>query len=157
MLFRSENYSVFYAWMLPFLLAGLISALKKRTLGEKLLLAWIIFAPLPAALTTDPFHTYRSLLLYLPLSILVACGVSKLWTRYYWILAGVSFVSVSFFLFNYFVINPVVRAKDWDYGYKEMVSFINSQSDYQKVVIDDPWTEPYIHFLFFGKDRKSVV
>lgn len=153
-----ENASVFYAWMLPFLALGLWHSVKKPRVGEKLLLSWIIIAPIPAAVTGDPFHTYRSLLLYLPLSLLSGLGLVHafgLLKRYKKVfLSGLlvlSTVSLLQFLFSYSVLTQATRARAWDYGYREMVEFVDSLPEGSRVVVDDPWTEAYIHFLFFGK------
>lgn len=153
-----ENASVFYAWMLPFLALGLWQTVKKPSIGKKLLLSWMFLAPLPAAATSDPFHTYRSLLLYLPLSLLIGAGIAyafRLAKNYQrvllGVLVGVSSISFLSFMFNYFVLTQSTRARAWDYGYKEMVRFVNELPEDTRVVVDDPWTEAYIHFLFYGK------
>lgn len=155
-----EKFSVFYSFMLPFLLIGITSVIvrSKKTIGEKLFLTWIILAPIPATLTTDPFHTYRSLMLYMPLSVLIGFGFSKTLEYfkkhkliYTLAISSISIINLSLFLYSYFVLTPATRVSFWDYGYREIVSFINDQADYKEVRVDDPTTQSYIHFLFFGK------
>jgi len=73
----TEDFSVFYAWMLPFMFLGIWHAAKRRGTGEKLLFLWMVLSPLPAAVTGDPFHTYRSLLTFFPLSIFIALGLAE--------------------------------------------------------------------------------
>lgn len=152
------NQSVFYAWMFPFLIVGLWSVLKKKNEFSKNLVIWTLLAPIPAAITGDPFHTYRSLLLYLPLTIFIGVGISevakglKARGKYFIFLVNlVGLGSLSLFWFNYAVLTQSSRARSWDYGYKEISSFIDSLSPETKVVVDDPWTEGYIHYLFFNK------
>ena len=155
----TENYSMFYSWMTPFLLLGFWTIFKKkRSINKKLFLSWVFISPLPAALTGDPFHTYRSLLLYLPLSILIGLGISRTYElikKYKNVFLSaivlVSLASVMLFLFDYFVLTQATRARDWDYGYKEIVEYANSLPADTKIVVDDPWTEAYIHFLFFSE------
>lgn len=155
-----ENFSVFYSWMLPFLVVGLVSIARFPSQGNKLLLIWMLLSPLPAALTSDPFHTYRSLLVYMPLSLTIAVGLRRAieWTgktkAVLLCVATVSAVSTATFLFNYFLINQTVRARAWDYGYKELIhslSEFSGKEQVTKVVVDDPWTEAYVHFLFFAE------
>lgn len=157
-----ENFSVFYGSLLPALVSGLILAFKdRRQQGIVLLFTWVLLAPLPAALTSDPFHTYRSLLLYFPLTMIMGAGLFQIFKilrfRIFRLaILSILFLNLSLFLYSYFVITPVVRAKEWDYGYKEIAEFISTQKDYEKVVIDDQKTEGYIHFLFFNKVNPEI-
>jgi 4-amino-4-deoxy-L-arabinose transferase-like glycosyltransferase len=144
-----ENFSVFYGFMIIGLLYGIWKIIKEGNTNTKLLLSWIVFAPVPAALTGDPFHTYRALLMFAPLAILIGFGFSRL--KYQKMFVGVSLAALSIFVFNYVFSNQVVRAHDWDYGYRQMIDYVNTLPPGTKVVVDDPWTEPYIHFLFFNK------
>lgn len=149
-----DDFSVLYAWMFPLLIYGTYSAFKKRKSDIELLFLWALLAPIPAALTGDPFHTYRSLLLYLPLTILAAYGASEILEKlkkHMRIVIGAFLVfssaSLLFFGFNYVVLSNATHAKDWDYGYKEVINYIDSL-DAKKVVVDDRATEAYIHYLF---------
>ena len=151
------NFSVFYLWMFPFLVIGLINFFKLKVKNKKLLILWLLISPIPAALTRDPFHTYRSILFYLPLSILIGFGIYKCIEHYKKykniILTSVfllSLYSVFSFFFNLFKVAPVTLWREWDYGYKEITEYIKEQASDLRVVIDDPYTESYIHFLFYG-------
>lgn len=156
-----ENFSTFYSILFPALIIGFMLVFKDKRKELRLITAWILFAPVPAALTADPFHTYRSLLLYFPLTILITVGIFRIFKflkfRIFSLLIFVVLLfDLSQFLYSYFVLTPAARARDWDYGYRQMVEFINTQTDYDKVVVDDEETEGYIHFLFFGKIDPAV-
>ena len=154
-----DNFSVFYASLFPGLILGIVLILKDKRKEIFLLVAWILFAPIPAALTSDPFHTYRSLLLYFPLTILIATGLLKILEKFKFAFVAISvilFVNLSLFLYSYFALTPASRAKEWDYGYKQIVEFLNTQTDYSKVVIDDQQTESYINYLFFSKTNPEA-
>jgi len=151
------NFSVFYLWMLPFLFIGLINFLKLKIKNKKDLYLWLLISPIPAALTRDPFHTYRSILFYLPLSILIGLGISNFIDSFkkYKLLALLSIVFISLyslfsFFFNLFKVAPVTLWKEWDYGYRQIVEYVKSQPEDLRVVIDDPSTESYIHLLFYN-------
>ncbi len=154
-----ENNSVFYGFLLPFLIIGLASLLKKPKIEEKLLLTWMLLGPLPAAFTSDPFHTYRSLLFYMPITIIIGSGMyivyKKLNVKWkYLYFAGITLAvifNLTFFWYNYSILSQVTRAPYWDYGYKELVTYINQLKGDRKVIVDDAFTESYIQFLFFGK------
>jgi len=150
-----EGFSVFYLWQLPLLIFGVWKFIKTKLKESKNLLLWIFLTPIPAALTADPFHTYRAILLFLPLTILTAVGFEQLlvWSKKmkgFVILASL-FVLSYFLLFYFFQLlnfNPIARWRDWDYGYSELSKFIKSQPETLRVVIDDINTESYIHLLF---------
>jgi len=150
------NFSVFYTFMFPFMIIGFWKILKRRSLQDKLILAWTFLAPVPASLTGDPFHTYRSLLLYFPLTIISAVGLNLAYRIFVEskLFAGITtiFLLSNFanFIFSYTTITQTERARNWDYGYKEIVAFVKSQGP-GRIVVDDPWTESYIHYLFFAK------
>lgn len=150
----SVGFSVFYPATILGLVFGVYKLLKSQNQKEKLISAWILLAPIPAALTGDPFHTYRSLLLYAPLTLLSGYGFYFLLNtnKTRWLLFfGISAYYLSTFIYSYVFLNQAARARDWDYGYKEIVGFVKSLPENTNVVIDDPWTEAYIHFLYFGK------
>ena len=151
------NFSVFYFWTLPFLFIGFADVIKKKDFGKKIILAWILIAPLPAAMTGDPFHTYRSLLLYFPLSVVIGVGLTKAYFRLnnfqkklFTISIGILLLSfLSFFIYSYFYLTRADRARSWDYGYKEIMSLVKILPEESRIIIEDPWTEAYIHHLFF--------
>ena len=151
---RVPNYSVFYLWMLPLCLLGIKKVCQTNYKAKKELFLWLLLSPVPAALTRDPFHTYRSILFFLPISLLIGLGFSQFvgnLGKHKIILSGVSFViifSLSSFLFNLFKVAPTVFWRDWDYGYREVCNVIKKQPSDLRIVIDDPNTESYIHFLF---------
>ena len=64
-------------------------------------------------------------------------------------------VSLSFYVYNYAFLTQGTRARSWDFGYKEMISYVDSQG-FERVVIDDPWTEAYIHYLFFTRKDPEI-
>lgn len=149
-----ENFSVFYGFMIIGLLYGIWKTVKEGNTNTKLLMIWMMVAPIPAALTGDPFHTYRALLMFVPLSILIGFGFSRL--KFHMAFVGVSLIALSMFIFSYVFTTQVTRAHDWDFGYKQMISFVNTLPEGTKAVVDDPWTEAYIHFLFFNRVNPNV-
>jgi len=45
---------------------------------------------------------------------------------------------------------PIISWRDWDYGYKEIAREVKKIPENLRIVVDDPNTESYIHFLFYG-------
>jgi 4-amino-4-deoxy-L-arabinose transferase-like glycosyltransferase len=152
-----QNFSVLYPFMFPVLLLGLWFALKKSNIKIKLLIVWMLLGPVPAALTGDPFHTYRSLLTYLPLCLFIGYGIYMIFDSFkkyqkllYLVLGALGAGSLVLFIYNYVFITQAERANYWDYGYKEVVEFASALPAGTRVIVDDPSSEAYIYFLFFG-------
>jgi len=148
------GFSVFYIWQLPFLFIGMWKLIKKKSIDIKPLLALVFIAPIPAALTKDPFHTYRSLILFLPLSLFIGYGLFVFYQKF-GKFAKVFMLSIivyylSLFMFNFYKLTAVWHWQDWDYGYGEIIEFVKTQPQNLRVVIDNTRTQSYIHFLFHG-------
>lgn len=153
-----ENFSVFYGWMGIFIILGAWYLWKRLDINGGLLFIWLLLGPVPAAFTGDPFHTYRSLLFYLPLSLLAGFGIAgtiaalkKYELPAITALILLSVGSLGLFAFSYFGLNQTTRAGYWDYGYREVVEYTKSLPEKTRIIVDDPKTEAYVHFLFFGK------
>src|SRR3972149_11440041 len=119
-----KGFSVFYLWQLPLLIFGVWKLFKTKLKESKNLLLWIFLTPIPAALTADPFHTYRAILLFLPLTILTAVGFEQLlvWSKRVrnltiFILIFVILYSLSSYFFGLLKVTSITKWRDWDYGY----------------------------------------
>ena len=66
-----------YLIQLPFLIYGILIALKRRQPQDLSLLAWLLLAPVPAGLTLATPHALRSLPMLIPLTIFTALGVVR--------------------------------------------------------------------------------
>lgn len=149
-----DGFSVFYVWQFPFLVLGLWFFIKNKYSNKKLLLFWLLLASIPAALTKDPFHTYRSILFFLPISFLIAFGVYKMinFKRLYLLITGgVSIliaISITAYFFSLGSTTPSLYWRDWDFGYKQITEVLKTEPSNSQIIIDDPDTESYIHFLF---------
>jgi hypothetical protein len=135
--------------------------LKKST---KFILLWLVLAPLPAVLSRDQVQSVRALNMLIPLTFVSAFGfvyllslVKKVYsplliTTYYLLLAGLFMTSLIYFLDSYFVHLPKNNAKYWNYGYREVVETITPiQSNYNKIIFQQSYDQPYIYFLFYQK------
>ena len=155
-----------YLWELPFVFIGIIALLRlKEKRSTAVIFSWLLIAPIPAAITFDVPHAVRTLN-FLPIfQILVAFG---LLTSYVFIKQHISFsfvryavmgifalciaFSFSYYLNQYFVQQNYFFAKDWQYGYKEIISEVESRKDmYGKVIVSSevPMDQSYIFFLFY--------
>ncbi len=147
--------SVFFFWLVPGFFIGLYR------LRAPWLWAWLLLAPLPASLTPDPFHTYRSLLIYFPLTIFIAYGWTEILSRFRKLLPivfGFLLFSLVQLATSYLYVTPYERAYYWDQPFKQTVEAINKYAPTaEKVVVDTSYSEPYIHYLFWSKyDPKKL-
>ncbi|MFC1649229.1 hypothetical protein ACFL2C_00765 [Patescibacteria group bacterium] len=146
--------SAFYSWVVIPFLVGIYQLLKllKREYVQ-FVVALTIITILPAALTTDPFSTLRSLGLLLPVTIIITMGIDKLisYKPKITCLTLLLLIVISLIQLwrSYFVLFPTLYAKSWDYGYRELVQEIETRPD-TKILIDENRNNPsYIKLAFF--------
>ncbi|MFH1561031.1 MAG: glycosyltransferase family 39 protein [Patescibacteria group bacterium] len=148
--------SVFYDWMLIPYLVGLWTLWQARKKDwAKLVFLWLLLAPLPAALVSDPFSTQRALPIFLPLLVVISLGTEKLLLvfrrRYLRVLVFVFLMAYSllFLWRSYFVFFPKERTLSWNWGYDQLAKIIQESPD-RHFVIDQSRVKPiYIQLLFY--------
>ena len=165
---------VMFFWLLPGYFYSLYLVCKnylRKNTSVTLLIAWLLLGPLPAAFTSDPFHTYRSLLMSVPLIIFVSWGTWELirhsgklslrnasridsgqarMTNISIILTLLLVFSLARMISSYLVVTPSLRANDWDQAFSATIKAIEEAKPYaKKIVFDTSYSEPYIHYLFF--------
>jgi 4-amino-4-deoxy-L-arabinose transferase-like glycosyltransferase len=127
----------------------------KTKLNKELLfvILWLALAPLPAVLSRDQVHAVRSFNLVIPLIIILAFGLNKIWEdkKLLVLFIGLYFLAFSYFLDAYFVHVPNHNSQLWEYGYKQIVETVTPiQDQYKQVKIQQSYAQPYIYFLFYG-------
>ncbi len=168
---HAPHMGILYFFEFPLLLIGIYTLFfdKKylKSKSTKLLLAgWLLLSPLAPSVTNDVPHAVRSLTMLPMIEIMVALGGISLFTfiknnrvygrslMYPFVVAGVVvvFFNISYYLDQYYVQAPYFNAKDWQYGYKEVVAKLESpEFKTQKIVVSDvaPLDQSYIFFLFY--------
>ena len=153
---------------LPFFILGLAVTFKKPTNFQQWLLFWLLFAPVPASLTTAEIpHTYRTLFMLPPMAIFIAQGI----------LASISFfkklnfplkknflpivfsmvlfvaTSLNFYRFwhQYSVHQQVHQPWYRQYGYQNLINYLNSVPDKENITVTNRENEPYMMVLFYNK------
>ncbi|MEK7565580.1 MAG: glycosyltransferase family 39 protein [Patescibacteria group bacterium] len=139
---------------LPFFLAGLYFLIKKRDKFSAFIFAWLLLAPIPAAMARETPHALRFLnVLPIP-QIITAYGIFKLlnFKLLYLPLAIIYLVFFGFYLHDYYVNYPVRSEMNWQSGYKEMVRHVASvEQNYPCVNITQYYGRPYIYFLLYNQ------
>lgn len=147
---------------LPLLLIGIYFLLiTKNNRLRNFIFVWVAIAPFPAILSRDQIHAVRSFQMLFPLTLILAYGVaSMLNVKYLKIfVVGVIlyFVSYLYFLDMYFTHTPTHNSKYWEYGYKDIVTYVSPIKDnYNKIIVQQSYAQPYIYFLFYNKYDPST-
>lgn len=159
---HAPNMGLLYIFELPFLLIGIYLLFKgDYKKGRNLIFLWFLIAPIPASITSGVPHAIRTLN-FLPIfQIFTALGLiyvfSKLKTYHYsWLLFSAfiffGLFNFSYYLDQYFVQQNIFNAKEWQYGYAEVVQSKHLER-YKKVVISNEgyMDQSYMFFLFYLK------
>ena len=158
--FSIPNTGLLYIINLPFFYLGIYYLFKLKNRESKLLLVWLLLAPVAGSLTRESPHVLRGVtMLPIPM-ILSAFGFIRftahrsLFTFSYVILL---FVSMYFYLINYLTNYRINYSWSWQYGYKEAVDYIKSNyNKYDKFLITKKYGEPHEFTLFYlGYDSQK--
>ncbi|MDO8487452.1 MAG: glycosyltransferase family 39 protein [Candidatus Curtissbacteria bacterium] len=123
--------------------------------GKKIMLFWLLLAPIPASFVTPTPHAQRALQMSIPLAFLSSLGAYYFFSAKKLIvikilLAGVVIFSFAVFIHLLFVHYPKKFAADWQDGYRQMVQEVKKyQDDYPKVYITNINNVPYIYLLLY--------
>lgn len=146
--------SVFYPWMfLPYLVGLYTAWLKRNLVNFKFLLLITFIAPLPAALTKDPFWTYRAIPLLLPLIILISIGMDRIFNIKTKVLLPVICILIFYSLIilwkGYFILLPNERGEAWQYGYRQLADRIKLNKNNKFVIDNTRRPQAYAELAFF--------
>jgi len=148
------------------ILAGLIQFIRRgKDKNILFMLLWLVIAPLPAILSRDRVHAVRSLHMAIPLIMISSLALYNLFTKAPKKFLGIVFIFVFavgyllnyvYYLDSYYVHLPKHSAKYWEYGYKQVVEYINENGlSSRRIVFQQAYAQPFIYFLFYGKDGSA--
>ena len=153
--FNIPNRGLIYLINLPFFVLGLIYLIRNyKEKNCQLILFWLILSPIASSLTREAPHTLRSIVMLPMPMIITALGFSLIKEKK-WITAGYMFVLTLFlgsYLDVYFNNYTVNYSWSWQYGYREVVSYIKENYEkYDKIIITKKYGEPHEFLLFYLK------
>lgn len=153
-----------YLFDILFMAIGLIAIVRKMDKGWKLIIFWLIIAPIASALTFQAPDAVRAQNMVVPLVIISAFGCVQItqWLNFQkqaWIKFSGFFVLGLLVIWNfsrYEHMYWVHMAKEYpfssQYGVRELADYISqNQSKYQQIYVTDKYDQPYILFLFYMK------
>jgi 4-amino-4-deoxy-L-arabinose transferase-like glycosyltransferase len=151
-----------YAIQAPFVLLGLYLLFKKKSKFRWLIVSWLLLTFVPVAATNDSIPNALRTLIAAPVyQIITALGVyeaylllkprGKLISYIFWGAAGlILFLSFGSYLKKYYTVYPVLYSRDWQYGNKEVVSYIKEHmSEYDLIIFSRHYGEPHMFTLFY--------
>lgn len=175
---HAPSMGLMYLWEFPFLLLGFyffafgFPGLKIGVKTKLFLFLWFLIVPIPASVTMGVPHPIRTLNFLPTFQIFIAFGIIGAYlslakaVKNSAVRLAISFFVVGIFLFNflyylnqYFVQQNYYSAKDWQYGYKELVDYLKPlHSKYSKVIVSNisPMDQSYMFFLFYLKYDPSL-
>lgn len=117
--------------------------------------AWFLLSTLPSILSRDQVHAVRSLPMVVPLTILIALGLTFIlslpFRRVAFVSIGVLYIaSYTYFADAYFIHGVIHNSHYWEYGYKQIMEVIKPYAqDGRPVYIQQSYAQPYIYYLFY--------
>lgn len=157
---------VMYFFDLALILIGLWRLVSWRGVARVVLFGWLLFAPIPAALTIDGgYHATRLILMLPPLIVLSALGFDYLIEKrkvWYWKVAimftiVMALVNVSFYLHRYYLHYPFESWRFWHVGFKEAMTYVDTIDEkYQIVVINNSYEPSLVRYLFYTKYNPNL-
>ncbi len=155
--FSLPNTGLLYLIELPLIILGLIKILKTKNL--KLLLVWILVAPIPSAVTREAPHALRAIFMIGILQIFASLGlffalelikIKKIRKIILVLFPIILLISSFVYLHKYFVSYPNQYSSAWQYGTKEAIAKIDRKK-YDQIYISKRYGEPHIFYLFYTK------
>lgn len=166
--FSIQSVGQMYIFEIPLFIAGVLFLFRKRVGAWWLVPYWIIVGIIPAAVARETPHALRIETTLPMFQILTAYGaywlyrlvssmkakvlnikISRLIIVLFGLLALGNFV---YFVHDYFIHYPRLYSAEWQYGYKDAVSFINENSKkYDNIIFTEDLGRPYIYALVYEK------
>ncbi|MEK7166527.1 MAG: glycosyltransferase family 39 protein, partial [Patescibacteria group bacterium] len=151
-----------YWFEIPLIIIGVILLLFQRSKTTALLIAWGLFAPIPAATARETPHMLRTASI-LPIPQII-CGIAAVWLwnfvktkstvtkrSIYILVTLIVLVNLLYYFHNYWVHYPRDWSSEWQYGYSEMVTKVREHEDnYDRISVTQANGRPYIYFLLFN-------
>lgn len=153
---RVPETGLFYLTDFIFLALGTTFLLRTH---NRIIWLWLFIAPVASALTFQVPHALRVQNMVIPMTILITAGVYSLketpfrFKRSLLLILVIAYLwQVVRYLHQYYVHYPQTYPAAWEYGFKDLVAYVQTNQDrYDRVWITDKYDQPYILFLFYLK------
>lgn len=159
---------LFYSFEFPLLVAGVIGMLIQKNPNLKLLLAWILIAPIGASLTGIGNPGRLNIIMPAP-QMFEAAGLLYLISYIktfnfarvaYFIFAIIVILSVAKLTTDMFFHYPQISGRSQRYGYKELFTYLEGErTNYSQIIVSNQRdsAKQYIHYLFYNQISPNVL
>ena len=140
--------------------------INRKSQSNKFIFTWLLASPVAASLTADPPQALRPNPM-IPALLIIAClGVFLITTKVKGFIKNLVLIvfilsaSFSFYKYinSYFYDYSKNYADSWQYGYKEVIDYINqNENNYDKIFITKAYAEPHIFYAFFSKLNPTLL
>lgn len=156
--FQIPKMGILYFPDLFFFLVGLIILFKYKYRHRNLIIFWIFASIIPAAFTFITPASNRSFNTIPVYMVLIAIGSIYIIKKIQGKVLIAIFITIfyiyglGYFMHQYFISLPLNHGDWWNYGWKQVVEYVNNQDiKYKNIVAPDLYGMPYIYFLFYEK------
>lgn len=157
--FSTQDVGQMYIWDILFFVGGVMFLIKKKEGNWWLIPLWLLIGIIPAATARETPHALRIETTLPTFQILASYGFFQLVDRikkYKKIIVfglfALLFLNFIYFYHNYFNHYPYEYSGEWQYGYKESISYVKSvEKNYDYVQVTNALGRPYIYYLFYTK------
>lgn len=156
--FSTQDVGELYLWDLSFLIFGAFLLFRKKEGLWFLIPFWLFLGIIPAATARETPHALRIETVLPTFQIIIAYGfinslslLGKYKYLKYFFFVVLAF-NVIYFLHGYYSHYSKEFSKEWQYGYKDSISYVSSVEDqFGQINITDDLGRPYIYYLFYKK------
>lgn len=139
-----------------FLILGLIVALKKYK-QHLFFLIWLLFAPIPSALSLDIIQAVRGLNLSIPLIYFAALGLSTILNKKNILfIATIYIASFAYYTDLYYNHMTQIKPEQSLVGYKQAIEYIETNGQDRQKIVTNFYGQAYIYYLFYTKKLTTV-
>lgn len=156
------EYGEFFLFFAPLLAVGFYSLLSRlKDPKAKFILVWLIFAPIPSALTQGGgSHAIRLITMLPPLVIMYALALRDIISYLknyinvnilYVVFSVVCLISLVFYWHRYSSHYKFLSFRNWQYGYEQTFGKLSQINQPGKVYINNTYEPSLLKFLFYTK------
>lgn len=159
--FSTQDVGQLYLFDVPFLIIGGFLLFRNRKGFWWILPGWLLLGILPAATARETPHALRIETVMPTFQVITAYGLVHFIDLIHWsspflkkslviFVFGILLIQSAYYLHGYYTHYPLEFSGEWQYGYKESISYVKSvEKNYSDIYITQELGRPYVYYLFY--------